>query len=295
MEQKKALCIVLASGIFLLVVLGTALLLWSPNKRSSDDKFNYDLQSVEKTEKTQKVKKQKKNPQKTISNLEAGDNLPPSGSLDVENFNAENVDADNLTVIANGNTTIYGYAPIDENPVAEEEKPIENKINESNVTTIELETTQVKPQNSYTENRIYETAQAKQSEKAVKPVSPAKTESKPAVKTVEKAPAKTTTAAASSSKTTAKTETAKVPDRFWIQVVSYTSKNAAESARDILNENKIQCELFTFTDAKGKLYYRVRVGPYTTKAEAEYWQKRILEIPVFAKSGAYITNTSASK
>ena len=86
--------------------------------------------------------------------------------------------------------------------------------------------------------------------------------------------------------------TAKVPDRFWVQAASYSSKKNADEARAVLDENKIQCEVFTYRDSSDKMYYRVRTGPYTTKSEAQYWQKRINSIPLFSKNSSYITNSS---
>ena len=87
----------------------------------------------------------------------------------------------------------------------------------------------------------------------------------------------------------------KVSDRFWVQAGSYTTTKNADEARGILESNKIPCEVFTFSDAKGVLHYRVRVGPYTTKSEAEYWKQRIDTISLFAKNGTYVTNSSAAK
>ena len=43
----------------------------------------------------------------------------------------------------------------------------------------------------------------------------------------------------------------------------------------------------------GKLYYRVRVGPYTTKTEAAYWKKQVDSLEQFADAGTYIVNSSA--
>ena len=51
----------------------------------------------------------------------------------------------------------------------------------------------------------------------------------------------------------------------------------------------------TYAYNKEKLFYRVRVGPYTTKSEAEYWKNKILQIEQFKDSKAYITDTSAAK
>jgi len=39
------------------------------------------------------------------------------------------------------------------------------------------------------------------------------------------------------------------------------------------------------------MFYRVRIGPYMTKSEAEYWRTRIAMIPEFAKNESYVTST----
>ena len=69
----------------------------------------------------------------------------------------------------------------------------------------------------------------------------------------------------------------------------------AEEARNALSAEKIASEIFTYTDSNGTLFYRVRVGPYTTKSEAEYWQSRIALIDKFSSSKTYITDSSAKK
>ncbi|WP_296693526.1 SPOR domain-containing protein, partial [Treponema sp. UBA7567] len=111
-------------------------------------------------------------------------------------------------------------------------------------------------------------------------------------KTVSKkeTPAKKVTATAKSVSKTAKSAktTAQKPVSYWIQVGSYEAKKSADEARTSLENNKIPNEVFTYNDAKGKLFYRVRVGPYTTKSEAEYWQKRIASTNEFAKINSYI-------
>ena len=199
--------------------------------------------------------------------------------------------------------------------------PNENPINAKNVTvitdsalvygtgtttTIDLNAlktnpnavSQVTPKNTYTADQINENNRSEKSEKSSAPQ--AKTESKPktAAKTTavsktlpkKETPAKTVTATAkTSSKTTksAKT-TAQKPVSYWIQVGSYEAKKSADEARTSLENNKIPNEVFTYNDAKGKLFYRVRVGPYTTKSEAEYWQKRIASTNEFAKVNSYI-------
>ena len=79
--------------------------------------------------------------------------------------------------------------------------------------------------------------------------------------------------------------------QYWIQVASLTSRKNADSARAVLGENKITADVFTYKDTSDKLYYRVRVGPYTTKSEAEYWRGEIAKIDSFASSQSYVTST----
>ena len=59
-----------------------------------------------------------------------------------------------------------------------------------------------------------------------------------------------------------------------------------------MDENKIPSDIFTYTDTKNNLFYRVRIGPYTTKSEAEYWKARIEEIDFFKTSQCYVTTTT---
>ena len=123
-------------------------------------------------------------------------------------------------------------------------------------------------------------------------------------------PAKTTTAATSSSSTKASSTKASTASssastktaassttksnpitRFWVQVAAYSNKKTAENARSVLSDKKINSDIYTYEDNKSKLFYRVRVGPFTTKSEAEYWQSKITEISDFAKAGSYVTST----
>ena len=80
--------------------------------------------------------------------------------------------------------------------------------------------------------------------------------------------------------------------QFWVQVAAYSSKKTAENARAVLDANKITADIFTHKDAKGNLFYRVRVGPYTTKSEAEYWRSKIIKISEFSKAESYVTSTN---
>lgn len=128
---------------------------------------------------------------------------------------------------------------------------------------------------------------------------PAAEATKPVASTPKPAASTSKAAAASTTKATAKAESAKstnkLVDQFWVQVASVTNKNNAEAARAALAANKIESEIFTHNADDGKLYYRLRVGPYTTRTEAEYWKGRIALIDEFADAQSYITNSTAKK
>ena len=168
----------------------------------------------------------------------------------------------------------------------------------NNTTTIDInpvisEKPVVTPKNELTKNTI-ETTSKKVAEKPVVKQVAKKEVSKP----VSKPKKVTSTKATTSTTTTAKvTKTPAKPKvvQYWVQVTSLKSKKSAENAREVLDENKITADIFTYKDKKDQLFYRVRVGPYTTKSEAEYWQSRVALIEKFSGAKTYITDSSAKK
>ena len=203
---------------------------------------------------------------------------------------------ENMTVIATGNTNVYsigadGPATIDLNNVREvadepavkaQNRAAEAAIRETNTVRRNVEVNDVLVENSY-----------KDVSKATASSNVRKTERSSSANV--SAPVKKAVPAAKKTEAKAPAKVERIPDRFWVQAASYNAKKNADEARTVLEQKKIQCEVFTFTDAKGTLYYRVRVGPYTTKKEAEYWKKKIDEIPLFSKNGSFVTNSSAAK
>ena len=203
---------------------------------------------------------------------------------------------ENMTVIATGNTNVYsigadGPATIDLNNVREvadepavkaQNRAAEAAIRETNTVRRNVEVSDVLVENSYKDvSKATASSNVRKAERSssANVSAPVKKAAPAAKKTEAKAPAKVE----------------RIPDRFWVQAASYSAQKNADEARSVLEQKKIQCEVFTFTDAKGTLYYRVRVGPYTTRKEAEYWKKKIDEIPLFSKNGSFVTNSSAAK
>lgn len=81
-------------------------------------------------------------------------------------------------------------------------------------------------------------------------------------------------------------------DEFWIQAASFTSRGRADELKQGLAEKGIAA-LISVKDISGKSYYRVRVGPYPAKTEADGWLSRLKDIPGCTE--AYVSKISAVK
>lgn len=305
MEQKRTLWIVAAAGVFLLVVVGAALIIFAPQTSYTPESgFNAPVSApVYSYDNSNTVPRSpfEGTPSYPVTDTPAFDLNSNNTTQTAQETPAQpavpgEIHTDNVTVYA-GNTTFYGSSPVTydfdlNNLRAPKEEPVPA----------------VEPKNSMTSAQIAETASSKTVAKTA-PVTddsyyapapsrttetvksaPAKTTAAPAKKSE---PAKTTAAKPAPRKETKKAAAPKTPDRFWVQAASYTNKKSADDARSVLESNKIPSEVFTYTDAKGKVFYRVRVGPYTTSSEAEYWQKRVAMIDQFASTPSYVVNSSA--
>ena len=324
MEQKKTLWIIAATGIFLLVVVGAALILYSPSLHQpsglqagfdpssgwisstktsvtpiQDSTLSFNTETPAETEKTSAT-----NNDLTLSPFVNSANSEASKpAQNSENF----VRADKLTVISD-NATVYstGTTTIDLNSL--KSSPNGGIIAKNERTASQINSNRIAEplppppvrEETVTENYYAPPAPVAKAAPAPKATAQAPKASTPAKSTsTAKAPAKTSTksTATASAKPTKSATAAKVastakkaPDSFWVQAAAYTSKRNADEARTTLESNKIPSEVFTFTDSNGKTFYRVRVGPYVTKSEAEYWQTRIGMIDKFASSKSVIVN-----
>lgn len=276
MDQKRALWIIAAAGVFLLVVLGSAFLLYTPAPRA--------VKSVASLE-TAKIQP-------------AAQTAPKSSSGWTQTDNNQVAHTNELTVYSD-KTVVYGKdngeTTIDLNALRSEIEKAQTPQNINITLNVpETKTEPVPPAQVLNETKVTAQTPVKEEVKEVKVETPvvkqaevktAKVETKPV--TTKTTTAKTTTT--TTTKTTAKTEAkpAAEPTKYWIQAAAFSTKKSAENAREKLDASKIPADIFTYTDASGKTFYRVRVGPYTTKSEAEYWKSKIVQISEF-KEG-YIT------
>lgn len=285
MEQKRTLWIVAAVGVFLLVVLGAALILYTPQSKQAT------------------IANSRVTNSSTASN--GWISLAPSAPLQTSTNTDEKVEEENSVLpekeIPNPAKTELRTEEVNiyaENANVYSEKTELNKLGE-NAT--------VKAESSEKPTTIVLTEPEKPAEaKASKP-EVSKPRSNVAVKNSvsekQKAPAKpehkntAKTAKTGQNKSVSAKPSVKEPEivQYWVQVSALTSRKSADEARNKLGENQITADVFTYTDNKKQLFYRVRVGPYTTKSEAEYWRTKISKIDSFQNSSSYITSTTVSK
>ena len=303
MEQKKTLWIIAAVSVFLLVVMGAAVILYNPVIGTS--KKTASINPVEKTAQTavssQNGWTNSSTQTDSVSSPQVSDMFVVSENTTVLGFNQPS-----QTETENQSTTIdlnalkrelASEAALNPNPsqninitVNLSDKENQAKVEEPPVVlTTEYYTGKAKD-----EEAAEKASAVKKTETAVASTSTAKTtaSSSSTVKTTtaSKSTASTTTAKTTAASTSTASKTSPVT-RFWVQVAAYSNKKTAENARSVLSDKKINSDIYTYEDAKSKLFYRVRVGPFTTKSEAEYWQSKIVEIADFSKAGSYVTST----
>ena len=305
MEQKGTLWIIAAVGIFLLAVLLPAIILFKP-----------DTHKVQMTAPIAKpssggwVAAGTSSPAGSASENGTAKGDVPADKIDSENSakpeagetqsterNAMQVG--DMTVFAQ-NATVYGFeAPRNTQSAPDGSTLIDLNALRSGDTS---PTDTVTPKNE-TSAKSMETARqtARASQAGQEQYSAAEFRSA-AVKTPAKKPSsepKTAPSKSVATKTAQKNAAAKPKapagkTQYWIQAASFASKNGADSARSVLDENKIPADVFTYKDGKGKVFYRVRIGPYVTKSEAEYWRTRVAQINDFKSGESYITQTSSA-
>lgn len=286
MEQKRTLWIIAAVGVFLLVVLGAALVLYSPASRgsqtiagSSTDNGNLSngwisLAPASPVRQPQNSFLPEINAEEEAASGTDDEVLPEAAGADSaeKKVGELTVYADTATIYS-GNTTVDGQNAASDIP---------QTIN--NTTTIDL-TAVPQPEK---EMLTIETVSPQKTPRAAETVPQKKTPVRTEKTAVVKKPAvEKTTNQSAAAKPAGQTQ-------YWVQVTALTSKKSADNARELLAENKITADVFTYTDANGRLFYRVRVGPYTTKSEAEYWQAKISTIDSFKSTSSYVASTKVA-
>lgn len=291
MDQKRILWITAAVGVFLLVVIGAALILYSPAQQKSA--------SMAAEPAIASIQAQGDTWVRSSSNVTSSNTapvVPVAGSVS----DTASPNSATASVPVASNTTVAAATvavPTAQNTVTDINGKDVTVISgtthvysSGTTTTIDLNalknggTAQIISTPAPTVQNA--TSSVAQVASTVTTTDPVATVAKPVTK------ATTTTTKVASTKTTDSAKTSSAAKQYWVQAASFTSKKNAEEARTALTAAEISGEIFTYQDAKGALYYRVRVGPYTTSSEAEYWKARIVKLDMFINSQCYVTNTT---
>jgi DedD protein len=81
---------------------------------------------------------------------------------------------------------------------------------------------------------------------------------------------------------------AKTHSNYWVQTGAFSTKIRAEGAKESLASKGI-ASVIDNRDINGKTWYRVRVGPYISETEANYWLALVKSIDGFAESQIRLT------
>ena len=293
MEQRKTLWIIAAVSVFLLVVLGVALIFSQSSSRTIQTTSIIPVEKNNYSDGWSSPANTQQNPVKTEEAVEnSSDSVQVKDMFVVsENTTIFDLNQDGTTIDLNTLKSQYvsenATVPVTTTTVENKDVVVKNEATEYYVGT-----TEPKKESAAVAEKTEKATSVKQTETKVStPVITTTTKTTTTAKT-SSTTTKTTSSTTASTKPAASTTTEKPVTRYWVQVASYTNKKTAENSRAILSDSKINSDIYTYQDENGKLYYRVRVGPYTTKSEAEYWMAKIAQISDFSKAGSYVTVTN---
>jgi DedD protein len=114
-----------------------------------------------------------------------------------------------------------------------------------------------------------------------RPTAAAPTRPQPAAPARPAAPAQTSTAVPA--QTTVAATARSAYNDFWVQAGSFSTRERADGVKNTLDTKGIAA-IITNQEINGNTYYRVRVGPYTSQNEADYWLAMIKSIDGFQDS-----------
>jgi cell division protein FtsN len=289
MEQKKTLWIIVSVGAFLLAVLGAALIFYKPSDNMNVQPVNMAVENPNTNGWSNSANANQQENTSITDVKKVDDMVVLSNNTSIYEVEKQDIakNPTGTTFNLNAGTSEIKTEPVNNTPNINITVNIPEQILKEDRTTTKTSDSEsiYITSNYYVENKIQESKgdvkklekeEKQKARKVVEKTETVKVASKPVAKKVEKQSA----------------PKEKGVTRYWVQVASYSNKKGAENARSILDENKIPSDIFTYTDTKNNLFYRVRIGPYTTKSEAEYWKTRIEEIDFFKTSQCYVTTTT---
>jgi DedD protein len=254
MEKKKLLLVSVAVGLFLVIAIGASVLVFSPR----------DYYSVTKVD---------AEPVRTDVSRVATESLPQTPQVQLpeitQSVSVQPADSDvqiQAVTEAGTESRLENIIYITAGGITEEAVRVE-RLNDGNTATyITIPTPRENSGTTTTTPPATTTTTSAPPAATTTTAAPATVVAAPPAA----APAATQKPATPKSNAPAKAQTVGTDSFWWVQTNSYSQKAYADNARKFL-ETKGITSVVTNGNVGGKTYYRVRVGPYASQAEADYW------------------------
>jgi DedD protein len=290
MEKKKLLLVAVSVGVFLVIVIGAAILVFSPR----------NAVSAASTAAVGPI------PAGAPINSGVSGNVPAETGLSVSSRPAS-VDPADMVRNPEG---IRGLQPAPAVPEINREdnffvngenerQPIATAENagpegSSTIITVTRPTTAAVPNTPATGRAAASTAAPRTAARTTPAASAPAVSAAPAARTSPAASGRSapSTASARSSSAPAKTATQSSAslNNYWVQTGSFSTQTRAEGAKEMLVSKGIT-PIIENRDVNGKIFFRVRVGPYTSRNEADYWLSLIKTINGFEDSQIWMNQS----
>lgn len=267
MEQKKILWVILSVSLFVLIIFGIALFLYSPSRNSATAQAGGEAVPYETAGTSAAVDPDlwARDPDR-VAGL---DRNAPAAAGNIINLN-------NLNIIStdgqNGQSNGIDVSELTAQAGTAEVSGLPKDL----AAQIGIDTTPEQPE-------VQSTPAKKEAAPQPQTAATVQAQLKPAV---EKKVAQASVSIAPKAKASAKPAAPQVQTLYWVQTASLANRINAERARDKLAAQHMKVEIFTKETSAG-LTHRVRVGPFTNSTEANYWLNSIKKIEGFEKS--YVT------
>ena len=275
MEQKKILWVILSVSLFVLIIFGIALFLYSPSRNTATAQAGGETVPYESGSASASVDPDlwARDPDR-VAGL---DRNAPSATGNIINLNNLNIISTDGQSEQNGIDVSELTAQAGTAEVSGLPKELAEQIG--------IETTPEQPEAQPAPAKNEVPAQP-QTAASVQPQPKLAGEKKPAVEKKSAQASASVTIKPHAKTPAAQPAAPRVQTIYWVQTASLANRINAERARDKLAAQHMKVEIFTKETSAG-LTHRVRVGPFTNSTEANYWLNSIKKIEGFEKS--YVT------
>ena len=332
MEKKKLLLVAISVGVFLVLTIGAAILVFTPKNTNlpfetvtiNDNPETIDVITPPPYQSIASVSEQEITQPASIDAVDLVRNpggvpglVPPTEGIyspyEAERYTERSTESvisvTQPTTAAVPSTPPAGRAANQSTPSASTPTAITRP---AQTTTTPAQTTTTPSQTASTRAQTTTTPSQTASAPAQTTTIPSQTASTPTSTTTTPAqtastPAQTTTTPAQTASTPAQTTTipasvastgsqsipasqTRIYDDFWVQTGAFSTIASAEGVKETLASKGITA-IIENGNVNGRTLFRVRVGPYTSRNEANYWLALIQSMDGFEDSQVRTTET----